>query len=156
MEIFTMFSIYEILFIIVTVALATKGVISFGQWAWRNLKAIFKKEEDKKDEITEIKEQLAEHAATLNKQQQIMSAESARLDTVKKNLEFLIESDREDIKAWITDKYHFFTNQGWIDDYSLDCIELRYARYIKEDGNSFIFDLMVKIRALPNEPPEKE
>ena len=155
MELFTMFSIYEIVMMIVLLAAATKGVVSFGQWVWRNLKAIFKKEEDKKDEITEIKEQLAEHTATLNKQQQIMTTESTRLDSVQKNLEFLIESDREDIKAWITDKYHFFTHQGWIDDYSLDCIELRYARYVKEEGNSFVFDLMQKIRALPTEPPQK-
>lgn len=155
MELFTMFSLDEIILMIIFIAAATKGVISFCQWAWTTLKAIFKKEEDQKDEITEIKEQLKQHMATLNKQQKIMTAESARLDAVQKNLEFLIESDKEDIKAWITDKYHFFTHQGWIDDYSLDCIELKYARYTKEGGNSFILDLMVKIRALPTEPPHQ-
>lgn len=144
-----MFSLYEIILILVCVAAATKGLVSFAQWAWGNLKTIFKKEENHKGEIINIKEQLTA-------QSKIMTAETKRLDDVQKGLEFLIESDREDIKAWITDKYHYFSHKGWIDDYSLDCIEQRYARYVKEGGNSFIGDLMSKIRALPTEPPSEE
>lgn len=149
MEIFTMFSFYEILLIIAAAALMVKGTISFMQWAWKNLSLLFKKEENKKGEIKNIKERL-------DKTENTMTQESARLNKVQESLQFLIESDREDIKAWITDKYHHFEAQGWIDYYSLECIETRYARYVKEGGNSFIEDLMAKIRALPNQPPEEE
>ena len=38
-----------------------------------------------------------------------------------------------------------------IDDFSLDCIEKRFAHYQDEGGNSFIAALMAEIRALPKE-----
>ena len=64
----------------------------------------------------------------------------------------LIASDRDDIKSWITEKHHYYCySQEWIDDYSLDCIEKRFAHYQDEGGNSFIAALMAEIRALPKE-----
>ena len=65
-------------------------------------------------------------------------------------IETLIESDKDDIKAYITKEHHYFVYQkGWIDDYSLDCIERRYDHYVAEGGNSFIKGLMEEIRNLP-------
>ena len=55
----------------------------------------------------------------------------------------LIESDKDDIKAYITREHHFFCyEQGWIDDFSLDCLEKRYAHYKIEGGNTFIDGFM--------------
>ena len=62
----------------------------------------------------------------------------------------MVESDKDDIKAWITEKHHFYCyEKRHIDDYSLDCIEKRYAHYQDEGGNSFVEDLMKDIRKLP-------
>lgn len=69
---------------------------------------------------------------------------------LKENITNLTASDKDDIKAWITEKHHHFCYEiKYIDDYSLDCIEKRYAHYVDEGGNSFIRTLMEEIRNLP-------
>lgn len=60
-----------------------------------------------------------------------------------------------DIKAWITDKHHYFMGQGWIDIHSLECIEYRFKDYTVLGGNSFVEDLMRDIRSLPMHPPKE-
>ena len=76
---------------------------------------------------------------------------------IEKQISLLIESDREDIKAYLTERHHYFCyKQGWIDDYSLECCEKRFTHYEKEGGNSFIADFMNELRALPKLPPKKE
>ena len=70
-------------------------------------------------------------------------------------IDLLVESDKDDIKAYITREYHYFCEQkGWIDDYSMDCIERRYDHYVEEHGNSFIGGMMEKLRALPRTAPK--
>lgn len=81
---------------------------------------------------------------------------SCDIQTVKQSVELLIESDKNDIKAWITEKHHYFIRQGWIDDYSLDCIERRFKCYQREGGNSYVEELVNEIRKLQHFPPEKE
>lgn len=80
-------------------------------------------------------------------------------DTKIKNLidsvQLLIDSDKDAIKAWITKTHHELMRQGWVDDYTLQCIEARYTHYRKEKGNSFVEDLMTEIRALPHLPPAR-
>ena len=78
-------------------------------------------------------------------------------EKINERIDMLIESDKEDIKSYITEKHHFFVyGQGWIDDYSLECLERRFAVYQQEHGNSFVEGLMNEIRALPKQPPEAD
>ena len=73
---------------------------------------------------------------------------------MKDKIDMLIESDKDDIKAYITSKHHHFCyEQKWIDDFSLDCLERRYAHYTEEGGNSFIKSFMEELRSLPKSPP---
>ena len=73
-----------------------------------------------------------------------------KIDTIENKVQLLTEADQYDIKAWITEKHHYFCyEKKWIDDYNLDCIEKRYHYYTLEGGNSFIADLMEEIRTLP-------
>lgn len=71
------------------------------------------------------------------------------LDEVKKNINLLITSDKDDIRSWITDKYHYFINLGYIDDFSLDCLERRFKSYKQEGGNTYVDSMMEELRALP-------
>ena len=67
----------------------------------------------------------------------------------------LIDSDKDAIKSYITQKHHFFCyEQGWIDDFSLDCIERRYQHYKEEGGNTFIDGFMGQLRQLPKGSPQ--
>ena len=75
-------------------------------------------------------------------------------DLMNTQIELLTESDKEDIKAFITNQHHHFVyQQEWIDDYSMECLEKRFAVYEREHGNSFVLGLMNEIRALPKRPP---
>ena len=78
------------------------------------------------------------------------------LEDINKSIHLLISSDRDDIKAFITKEHHYFCyDKGWIDDYSLDCLEHRFQHYQEEEGNSFIEGLMKELRALPKTDPEQ-
>ncbi len=76
------------------------------------------------------------------------------LQDLSKKIDMLIESDKDDIKAYITKEHHKFCyEKKWIDDFSLDCLERRYKHYEDEGGNSFIGGFMNELRALPKRPP---
>ena len=40
----------------------------------------------------------------------------ADVEEIKQNVCLLIDSDKDDIRAWITDKYHYFMKLKYIDD----------------------------------------
>ena len=86
---------------------------------------------------------------------QQISGVATQVSNLTDKINLLIESDKDDIKAFITQQYHYFCEQkGWIDDYSMDCIEKRYSHYVEEKGNSFVKQLMEQLRALPRKPPK--
>lgn len=144
-ELLSAYSISEILAIIVTLALAVKGVVSFWDWAKERLQKMFNKETQRENSQQKI-ETLAES------QQQLMEA----VKKLTEKVDMLIDSDKDDIKAYITDKYHYYVyTQKWIDDYTFDCITRRFKHYQDEGGNSFIETLMKELRALPKQPPQE-
>ena len=94
-------------------------------------------------ELTELTDEFEDHKDHIN----------GVLNSYHDQLDILIQSDRDDIKADIVKQYHYFVeNKKWIDDFSLDTIERRYQHYKDEGGNSYIKGLMEKIRQLPNQP----
>jgi hypothetical protein len=73
-----------------------------------------------------------------------------RIIDLSELIHILIDSDKDDIKSWITEKHHYFCyDLGYIDDYNYQCIEARYKHYKEENGNTFIDGFMTDIRALP-------
>ena len=78
------------------------------------------------------------------------------IEFLKNSINILIESDLDNIKAYLSDKHHYYCQKKWIDNYNLDCIERRYVHYKKYGGNSFVDHLMMELRDLPTEPPEKD
>ena len=138
LELLTTYSIIEIISFLVIFAGAVKGFVSFWDWAAARLKQAFKKENQKECDSAQIKILTEQQQKTDEKIEKLMNA-----------IELLTQSDKDDIKAWITEKHHYFCyEKGEIDDYSLDCIEKRYNHYKEEGGNSFIDDLMDDLRNL--------
>ena len=70
------------------------------------------------------------------------------VEKLRQNIDLLIESDKCDIKAWITEKYHYYMAKGEIDDFTLDSIEKRFACYKKVGGNSYVEGLVQDLRKL--------
>ena len=144
------FSIQQILLFIVCLAIAIRGVGSWFDWV--------KEKEEKMLEKKNKHNALKESVDNLIKSQESMKCDinacqsqlKATIDGISKSITLLTESDKDDIKAWITEKHHHFCYElGYIDDYSLDCIEKRYSHYKEEGGNTFIDNFMEEIRALP-------
>ena len=142
MQLLKNYSLRSIIQFVIILALAFKGGISFIEWGWPRIKNFVKRADDPK----RIKYNLKQHGEQIDNIKTILDKMIVKIDT-------LIQSDKDDIKAYITREHHFFVYQkGWIDDYSLDCIQKRYSHYIIEGGNSFVQGLMTQIRALPKKP----
>lgn len=164
-ELLSKYSVNEILIFMVLLAVAFKTVSSFLDWAREKRRALTIKEmkpeelsksiekeiQRREEQLQELEAKRAKDNAELREQ---ISEVAKHVNNVTTKIDLLIDSDKDDIKAFITREYHYFCEQkGWIDDYSLDCIEKRYGHYVEEKGNSFISGLMEKIRNLPHTPP---
>lgn len=132
-ELLSQFQLHEIVLFIVLLAAALKGVWSFIEWLISKFNKGYTSKKKKESQDKQI-EDLATAVAGM-----------------QKSIQLLLDSDRDDIKAWITKEHHYYCYvKGYIDDFSLDCIEKRYSHYKDEGGNSFIASLMAEIRALPH------
>ena len=78
-----------------------------------------------------------------------------KLDVVTSNMELIIGSDKEGIKAFITTEYYKAIEKGYIEPYTLQVIEERYETYLRENGNTYIGGLMGELRNLPHTKPKK-
>lgn len=145
-ELITNYSWSEIVLFVIAFAAAIKGVVTFWDWGKDRLRKVY----DKEDKIEEIKSLIVENTKQMNEFSNIQAQTIDEIQHLKENITNLTASDKDDIKAWITEKHHHFCYEiKYIDDYSLDCIEKRYAHYVDEGGNSFISTLMEEIRNLP-------
>lgn len=133
------FSLEQILIFGVLLALAIKGVVSFFDWV-----------QDRNRKVAKKINQPANMQEKINKNNKQIQDLKKSIQLLVKKVDLLIESDKDDIKAYITKEHHYFCYvQGWIDDYSLDCIEKRFGHYQEQGGNSFVQGLMEQIRELP-------
>ena len=156
LELLGTYSLTQIVTFIVLLAIAVKEGITLVIW----FKDFFKKKfnddmkntvatKERNEQICKIKEDMQ---TLIDSQEKIFK----EIESFKQQLEMIIESDKDDIKSWITEKHHFYCfEKKWIDDYSMDCIEKRYGHYKDEGGNSFIEELMNELRSLPKTPPQQ-
>lgn len=141
-ELLSTYSVGEILIFIVLLALAFKGVVDFYDWAKKKIR-------DRMGEITDGETEKDTIKNNIDELFKMQRAQKESIDKLTESVNLLIQSDKDDIKAWITEKHHYYCYQlKYIDDFSLDCIEKRYAHYKKEGGNSFVEDLMRDLRSL--------
>ena len=146
MKLLQQYGLRHIAQVIILSALAIKGFISFIEWGFPRLKGT----------IQHI-DQPAKNAYILKEQVKEINDIKKSINKITKMIETLIESDKDDIKAYITKEHHYFVyQQKWIDDYSLDCIERRFSHYIEQGGNSFIAGLMQELRQLPKKPKDQD
>lgn len=133
------FDITTFLTFTIVLALAAKGVIIFFDWVKERLMKMFNKQTKKQRQIEQLQQQ-----------EESIKELKNNMESIQSKMNLLIESDKDDIKAWITEKHHFYCyQQKYIDDYTLDCLEKRFSHYEVEGGNSFVHNLMEELRALP-------
>ena len=135
---------------LIIVALAIKGVIDFFDWVKNKNRGAYTKEKTNEDERKTTKERITKLEESVEKV-------TDSVNKIGDKVDLLVASDKDAIKAFITREHHYFCYQkGWIDDYSLDCLEKRYTHYVEENGNSFIGELMAEVRKLPRRSPESD
>ena len=153
-DLLSKYSTGEIITFIVILFLAIKGIINSWDWAYERILKIFHKKTKKEQEKRELDERLLNYDEKI---EQVIKAQEELNDYISnmmRKINILIDSDKDDIKSFITKEHHFYCyEKHWIDDYSLDCIERRYKHYQEENGNSFVADLMKEIRQLPKQEP---
>ena len=143
---FETYSLTQIIIFIILSALAVKEFINLIDWFLNRGEKYFKNKNKEEDKFAKYEEEIK----ALKENQEKMSESINKLSA---NVELLIDSDKDDIKSFITKEYHYFVEQkGWIDKFSFDCIEKRFNHYRDEGGNSFIEDLMSELRKLPKQP----
>lgn len=137
------YSITSILTFSIMLALAVKGFVDFFDWAKARIRKSVdeKNNEENREQTIEVKIQdLEQHQKDIYE----------RLDNLCGSIQLLLDSDRDDIKSWITEKHHYYCyEKKHIDDFALECVEKRYKHYKDEGGNSFIDQMMQDIRSLP-------
>lgn len=149
-ELFTRYSATEIIVFLTLLAGAFKGFMSFWDWFIDWLRKKFDKEYEKKRKSEELVKEINSHTKNIAELTKTQTQIKDQIKELHGLIHVLVDSDRDDIKSWITEKHHYFCyNRKVIDDYSLDCIEKRYEHYKDEGGNSYIDTLMSEIRALP-------
>lgn len=152
LELFQHYSISEIFIFIVLLALATKGVVEFFSWGQEKLSKIFHFKYNKLTEKEKLQQQLAQQASAIQVLKEQQKSTDMYLKSMQSKIDLLIDSDKDDIKSYITKEHHHFCYQvGEIDDFSLDCLERRYKHYADQGGNSFIAGFMEDLRKLPKQ-----
>ena len=150
------FPISEILLCIIGVLVLVKWIIEYFDWGHKRTKDKYDQEAKQKTDIEDINEKLNQNSENIKMLIEMQKQQNEKIEQQNLRIELLIDSDKDDIKAFITEKYHYFVEvRGWIDDYSLDCLERRFQHYKDENGNSFVADLMSEIKRLPKHPPQK-
>ena len=129
------FTLPQIILFIILLFVATKEIADFVDWVRGKFS---EKNEERLDKLENNVNKLTEN-----------------VNHITDKVDLLVDSDRDAIKAYITREHHYFCYKvGWIDDYSLDCLEHRFEHYKEEEGNSFIEGLMNELRALPKTEPK--
>lgn len=136
-SLFGQFGLTEIILIIFAVLLAGKEILTVVDWYKNRGKNRFKAEEA----LEKQQEQMAEII-------ELQKSQKAEMKSMNDKIEMLITSDKNDIKAWIVDKYHEVMEKEAIDTYELDLLERRYQDYKQEGGNSYIEELVLEMRKL--------
>lgn len=156
-ELLQHYSLSDILIFTILLALSIKSLISFFDWGYDYIKKIFNIKYSKINQKQALERRLQQEKQAIDELKQNQQETDKILKDLSAKINILISSDRDAIKSYITDKHHYYCYKiGYIDDFSLDCIEKRFKHYSDEGGNSFIENFMKELRALPIQSPKKE
>lgn len=148
------YDVQTVLIVIILFVIGLKQIFEGIEYFWKKIVAYFNEKNSSQQLSSNLETRLDAHEQKLQKLESTVDRSLNKLDSIIDKMNLLMESDKDDIKAYITKEYHYFTEQkGWIDDYSLDCLERRYKHYVSEGGNSFAEGCMDALRALPRTPP---
>ena len=157
------YTLSQIIVFIIMLLLAIKSIWDLVDYFIGKYNRKFKKDFDVIKEKDDLNNQLKK---LLENQEKLMARcdsfdnkfeETQNLiESVTERVDNLTSSDMYDIKYSIVQAYHHFVEkEKWIDDFSMNVLESRFKIYQNDGGNSFIENMMEKLRRLPKVPPVK-
>lgn len=149
-ELLTAYTVPTILIITFMVAVAVKEVITLIDFFVKKAKGHFdanREVEISRKEILETVDKVSEKIDKIVNEQEAIKT---KIDEQQDFLDLLMESDKDQLKSLIVNRYHHFIAKGWIDDFSMDSLEKCFQHYKDEGGNSYVHDLMDELRRLPH------
>lgn len=167
-ELLTTFSFSQIVLFIIMLVIAAKEFLVLLDFFYDRVRKHFDSGYSRKNDINKILETIEKHEArsedraleyTKLANQVTELAKQVEEDSARQEarIDLLTRSDKNSIKSFIVKEYHYFTEKiGWIDDFSMDVIEQRFASYEEEGGNSYIHALIDRLRELPKCPPDEK
>lgn len=148
-ELLARFELTDIIIMLTLLIVGAEKLIKAIDW----FRARFRKSYDEENTLREEVEDLNKFYEEKKVVDEGFAKVNERIDKVCDLVDMLVESDKESIKAYITERHHFFVQElKWIDYHSMDCLERRFSIYEREHGNSFVEDLMNDLRQLPKMP----
>lgn len=152
LEILSTYTIAQLIIILVGVGLLVKGIWDLVDFFANKIKKHYDKNQEGEITRKEILEQIEKVSEKLNKLSDDQQTIKEKIEEQQDFLDLLMDSDKDQLKSLIVNRYHHFIAQGWIDDFSMDSLEKCFQHYQDEGGNSYIHDLMNDLRRLPHTP----
>ena len=148
-ELLARFELTDIIIMLTLLIVGAEKLIKAIDWLRARFRKSYEDEPTLKEEVEDLNKFYEEKKVV----DEGFAKVNARIDKICGLVDMLVESDKESIKAYITERHHFFVQERkWIDYHSMDCLERRFAIYEREHGNSFVEDLMNDLRQLPKMP----
>ena len=120
-QLFQQYSLSDIIIFTILLVLAIKSLISFFDWAQDRFNKGFNKKNIKNIEKQELEQRLKQGDEIMSNLQDSQKRTDQMLEDVSAKIDMLIDSDRDAIKAYITQQHLFFCyERNMIDDFSLD------------------------------------
>ena len=134
LELFATYSVGQIIVFIIILLLAIKEFFSLIDFFNNRAKSLFDREKKKQENDVALQELVK------------------KMDEISARVNLLTESDKDDIRGWIVEKYHYCQSLDMpIDSFTMDTIEKRYQHYKDEGGNSYITHIMEELRSMAKE-----
>ena len=105
-DLLTQFSIEQIILFIIALATSIKAITTFWDWAVDRLRKIFNKESEEKQDKKDIAKRIIENEQKINELSNSYKNTEQQIQELKDIIQMLIQSDKDDIKSWITEQHH--------------------------------------------------
>lgn len=153
----TLMENYSLEGIILLVVLLVVFVKFFGEaleWIIKKFKSVFNIKSHKDVERDKLSDKIDDADTKLNEMDNTIHLMNECFESrMKENnsaIQMLREQVQQSARAYIMERHHHFCyTVGAIDDHSLQMLEIRFAYYKSQGGNSFIDRQMEELRGLP-------
>ena len=155
-ELLKQYDLTSLIILIIGLLSVIKYVVELIKWFFTGSRNFFKKETDKEEKEKKIQERIEKNEEQINQLIGLHKETENKIDFLSKSVNVLMDSDKDDIKAWITEQHHkyYYSRSKAIDTYTYQCIKNRYRHYKDEGGNSFIDKMIADIDQLSIYTPD--